>query len=87
MNKKDILPDKYFPIAYGIGLAVLVVGVVFPRFSLYSTFYLMLVPLVAALVVAILAFRRKDGALGWAATLALLGVALVFSLSFYLPDR
>lgn len=84
---KEILPEKYFPLAYGIGLAVLIVGVIFPQFSLYSALYLMLVPLFAALLVAIKAFRRKDGALGWAATLALSGVALVFALSFYLPGH
>lgn len=84
---KDILPEKYFPVAYAIGLGVLLVGVLFPDFSLYSAFYLMLIPLLAALIVAVRAFGNKDRALGWAASLALLGVALVFLLSFYLPKK
>ena len=84
---KEILPEKYFPLAYSMGLGVLIVGVIFPQYSLYSALYLMLVPLFAALLVAIKAFRRKDRALGWAATMALFGVALVFVLSFYLPEH
>ncbi|GGJ30723.1 hypothetical protein [Deinococcus roseus] len=82
---KEILPEKYFPVAYTIGLAVLLLGVLFPQISLYSALYLMLVPLLAALLVSIKAFGRKDRALGWAAALALVGVALVFALSLYLP--
>ncbi|GAA4004895.1 hypothetical protein GCM10022631_15010 [Deinococcus rubellus] len=70
------LPTWLFPLGFGVGLAALVVGVIWPAFARWAVYWLMLVPVLAALAVAIGNWRR-DRRLSVAALLALLGVGLV----------
>lgn len=70
------LPSWLFPTGFGIGLAALIVGVIWPPFAHWAVYWLMLVPVLAALAVVIGNWRR-DRRLGVAALLALLGVGLV----------
>ncbi len=70
------LPGWLFPAGFGIGLALLVVGVIWPAFAHWAVYWLMLVPVLAALAVVIGNWRR-DRRLSLAALTALLGVGLV----------
>ncbi|AZI43448.1 hypothetical protein EHF33_12420 [Deinococcus psychrotolerans] len=70
------LPIWLFPLGFGVGLALLIVGVIWPAFARWAVYWLMLVPVIAALFVAVSNWRT-DRRLSIAALLALLGVGLV----------
>lgn len=70
------LPGWLFPLGFGVGLALLIVGVIWPDFAHWAVYWLMLVPVIAAIFVAVSNWRT-DRRLSVAALLALLGVGLV----------
>ena len=70
------LPSWLFPAGFSVGLALLIVGVIWPAFAQWAVYWLMLVPVIAALAVVFSNWRR-DRRLSVAALLALLGVGLV----------
>ena len=70
------LPGWLFPLGFGLGLAALIVGVIWPAFGRWAVYWLMLVPVTAALFVAARSWR-SDRRLSVAALIALGGVGLV----------
>ena len=70
------LPTWLFPLGFGVGLLALIVGVIWPNFGRWAVYWLMLVPVLAALFVA-LSNWRGDRRLSVAALIALGGVGLV----------
>ncbi len=70
------LPAWLFPLGFGVGLALLTLGVIWPSLARWAVYWLMLIPVLAALLVAVSNWRT-DRRLSVAAVLALLGLVLV----------
>ncbi|WP_424951199.1 hypothetical protein [Deinococcus sp.] len=71
------LPAWLFPAGFWIAVAALGLAVFVPRFAFWAVAWVMLVPVLAALWVAVSAWSR-DRRLSVAALVALAGLAVVF---------
>jgi hypothetical protein len=71
------LPDWLYPAGFWVAVAVLAVGLFFPRVVVWGVAWVGAVPVLAALWVAVAAWRT-DRRLSAAALVALAGLALVF---------
>ena len=71
------LPDWLYPAGFWVAVAVLAVGLFFPRVAVWGVAWVGAVPVLAALWVAVAAWKQ-DRRLSAAALAALAGLALVF---------
>lgn len=73
------LPAWLFPAGFWVAVAVLALALLLPGLAVYAVGWVMLVPVLAAVWVAVAAWR-PDRRLSLAALVALAGLALVFVL-------
>ena len=71
------LPSWLFPAGFWVAVAALALTLLLPRFALWAVGWVMLVPVLAALWVAVTALKR-DRRLSVAALVALVGLVIVF---------
>ena len=76
-SESGVLPTWVYPLGFWVALPVLAVGVAFPNLASWAVWWMLLVPTVAAIIVAVMNWRR-DRRVSVAALLALLGLAVVF---------
>lgn len=71
------LPEWLYPLGFWVGVGLLALGVLFPRLAALAVGWVGLVPVLAAVWVAVTAWTR-DRRLSFAALAALGGLAVVF---------
>lgn len=79
------LPAWLYPLGFWVGVGLLAVGVLFPRLAALAVGWVGLVPVLAAVWVAVTAWSR-DRRLSLAALAALGGLAVVFVVKGFLPE-
>nr|WP_246351665.1 hypothetical protein [Deinobacterium chartae] len=74
------MPAWLYPTAYWIAVALLAAVLLLPQLALVGVGWMMAVPVLAGLTVAVLAWRRGDRLLATSALVALVSIALIFAL-------
>ena len=80
------LPSWLFPAGFWVAVAALALAVLFPKLALWAVAWVMLVPVLAAVWVAVAAWTR-DRRLSVAALVALAGLAVVFMAKNWISHR